>query len=545
MRKTLTEHITAIEDPYQDDENIIIAHAIVSDEVLGFLYSKYKAGQIKTKHFTKYVQIIFKWLLSYYKDYEKAPVQHIEHILQTNKKILGKDNYTIINEIIDSVKVEYDWNVKEINPQYLIKEIIPRFVKIRETENLKLQLETNLERSDLENIDKSISNYIKLSGDEDPDLGTAIPGSLLQVKKYYTEEKDKGVLFYYPGAIGQLIGPIYRGKLYAITGIEKAGKTYFMQELAYYAAQYHKIKVLDINLEMPIEDKEERFWQRATCMALDDDHAGKLLTPIFDCENNQFGTCQVRKKKLNKTDLLKTVESYVYFHDRKDWEVCQQCRNDNKKRLNAHKNKKFIPAIWYKENRIKVMNERRLTRRIKQLETMGIMNYRIKCFPRFSATLDEIISYINQYSRNKKFKPDLLIIDYPDVTAPVIGKLMERPQIDYNWKRIAGLAPELNCAIMVADQATKAERNKRSLTNMCTSESKTKDAHLDVRLTLNQTDTEFDVGVQRVGMLFRRKGKLIHGEVMITQRRETGNVILDSEWWPNNNIYYPCLKEMN
>ena len=78
---------------------------------------------------------------------------------------------------------------------------------------------------------------------------------------------------------------------------------------------------------------------------------------------------------------------------------------------------------------------------------------------------------------------------------------------------------------------------------MCTSESKTKDAHLDLRITLNTTDIEYDLGLQRIGMLFRRKGKCLNSEIMLTQRRETGNMILDSEWWFNNNTHYPTIKE--
>ena len=115
-------------------------------------------------------------------------------------------------------------------------------------------------------------------------------------------------------------------------------------------------------------------------------------------------------------------------------------------------------------------------------------NYRIKCFPRFSATLDEIIEYSNQYEQNKNFKPHIYIFDYPDITAPVQGKLMDRANIDYNWKVISGFAQKKDAAVFVADQAIKAERGKRSLTNMCTSESKTKDAHLDVRISLNRTE---------------------------------------------------------
>jgi hypothetical protein len=99
----------------------------------------------------------------------------------------------------------------------------------------------------------------------------------------------------------------------------------------------------------------------------------------------------------------------------------------------------------------------------------------------------------------------------------------------------------MDALVLIADQAVKAARSKRSLGTMDTSESKTKDAHLDSRLTLNNSDLETELGLQRIGMLFRRKGRLINSEIMLTQRRETGNVILDSEWWNNFNTHYPTM----
>lgn len=529
------------EDKYSDDETIIMVYVITDYEVCKFVYNKYKSGQIKTKYFSKYAQEIFKWILQYYSKYSKQPQRHLDDIFIGYKKSLGK-KAKIIEELLNSY-FQYYYSLKDddYNPEFIKKDIIPRFVKRNAAEILANEINDNLDRDDLESIEKSLGKFTSITEEDDPDLGTSVPGTLLQVKKYYTQEKDKSALFTFPGALGQLMGPIYRGKLYAFTGVEKSLKSYLMQEIAYYGVVYNKLKVLDINLEMPQEEKNERLWQRAGQFAIDKEHAGKIIHPIFDCENNQFGTCQIMKKKLNKNDLLKTYDDMISFQDRKDWKICTKCR-DEKIRLNAHKNKRFIPAIWFTTSNIRVMTEQRISRKIKYLESSGISNYRIKCFPRFSATLDEIIEYSNQYEQNKNFKPHIYIFDYPDITAAVQGKLMDRANIDYNWKVISGFAQKKDAAVFIADQAIKAEREKRSLTNMCTSESKTKDAHLDVRISLNRTQEEEELGLERIGMLFRRKGRKINAEVMLTQRIESGNVIMDSEWWFNHNITYPITK---
>ena len=138
--------------------------------------------------------------------------------------------------------------------------------------------------------------------------------------------------------------------------LKKQGRHHFMSEIGYQAAWYHKLNVLDINLEMPVEEKEERFWQRSGGFAIDKDHAGFNLIPVFDCLNNQFGTCEVRKRPLNKDPLLFDNESFISFEERPEWNVCEKCRFENV-RANAKRTKKFIPHIWFKKIRLRAMTE--------------------------------------------------------------------------------------------------------------------------------------------------------------------------------------------
>lgn len=547
MTEKLSDLIS-IEEYDTEKEKMIISYSIMSDDVLGYIYKKYKLGEIKTKHFTDgTARIVFRWLIHHYKHYKQAPKKTIGDIFRNDAKQLGEDKSEIVSDFLDNLSREYiQFQEDYVSPDFIIKEVIPQFQTKRETELLIDRLNKNLKRNDVDEINKTLSSFSKLSEDDlDDDLGTSKPGSVKEVKKYFIKDDEaQNRLFQLPGAIGQFIGPFYRGATYAFTAVEKGGKTYTMQDIGYYGVRFEKKKILDINLEMPIEQKNERFWQRALNLAIEEEYAGIRLFPIFDCENNQYGTCQVRKKKLNAKDLIRNKDDQVAWDERKTWKICDKCRN-KRTRKNAHSNKRFIPAIWYKPIKIKLMNEGRLTRGIKALQPYGIGNYRIRCFPRFSANFDDIHDYILKYIEKKKFRPDIIIWDYPDITAPIDKKVMDRLNVDYNWKKIAGLAQILNCAMFVGDQASKDERNRRSLSNMCTTESKTKDAHLDMRLTLNTYGDEYDLGLQRIGMLFRRKGRCQSSEIMLTQRRETGIMIHDSEWWYSRDSHYPTIKEKN
>ena len=93
----------------------------------------------------------------------------------------------------------------------------------------------------------------------------------------------------------------------------------------------------------------------------------------------------------------------------------------------------------------------------------------------------------------------------------------------------------MNCSTIVADQAVKTARDKYSISRDDTSESKTKDAHLDTRITLNMTGDEEELGISRFGLLYRRRGRTTRDQVMALQRRETGEMMLDTEWWPRSD----------
>ena len=531
-----------------DEEWVLFSYSITFDEVMEFVFNHYKSGLIKTKYFSQYFQPVFRWIIKYYSIYKKAPKGNMQQLFNFYGKDLPKDISEIIEEYLDRIAEEFILlQEKGVNPKFVTKEIIPRFVKKQEAQIIIDNLQTMIEANKIDKIDSLINGYktVGFEDEKDPNFGTFKPGSIKTVNNYFdgNGSKDReGYLFKLPGSVGDFIGALERKKLIAITGVEKAGKSRMIQEINYQGVIHHKLKILDINLEMSSEEKSERFWQRCGNYAVDEENSGNVIFPVLDCENNQFGTCEIRSRKLNKRDLLTNWDDdSVSFEERPDWKICQKCRFEIS-RKNVKRTKRFIPMIWFKETKIRQINENRVKKTINNLLPMGISNYRVKTFPRFSASLDEVVTYIKTYVKKSRFEPDILSIDYPDIMIPIEGKLMDRFNIDYNWKTCALLAQEFNCLVMVADQAVKAARNKRSLDVMDTSESKTKDAHLDMRLTLNCTDYEKELGLQRLGMLFRRKGRLHHSEIMLTQRLETCHPMLDSCWWNHKNIYYPISK---
>lgn len=515
------------------------------DDILNFTHTKFKKGALKPEYFNQYNRIILKILLDYWERYKHAPGTNIQNLFKDRKDDFDNDTAGVLEAYLDRFAEEHILvNDHQVNVDFFKKEVIPKFIEKQCLEELINKIQLRHDLNDFEEIKNEIKRFSEITDSEEEDecLGTVIPGNVTVIKKFFQENRlEKNNLFMLPGQIGRLIGPFRRGGLYAITGTEKGGKTHMMLEIGYQGLIFNRLKVLDISLEMQSDDKMIRFWQRMGHYALDKYTSGKQLIPVFDCQNNQYGTCKVKDQKPNSKALLRSENDEVEFYERPEWKICTDCRKntfsiDSRK---IQKNKKFIPAIWFREIEIKPITERRILSSIKRFRHFGLKNYRIKSFPRFMASFDDIDAYINDYIKISKFIPDVIILDYPDIMRPIEGKILDRHNIDYNWKSSALLAQKLNAAVIIADQTKKEARNSQSISRIDTSEDKRKDAHIDLRITLNKTDQEDQRGLQRIGTLFKRKGKTYNYEVMALQNLITCNPLIDSEIWFQNNLYYP------
>lgn len=550
MNNSLSEIIT--EDKVEPErEWIIIHHSIMIDEVLAFVYSKNQEKQISKYFFNEYDRIIYQWLIDYYASYKKAPKLNIQNIFDARKSELDEDRSYIIEKRLDSFAEDYKNNYtfeNELNYDFIKQNIIPKFVFEKKLDVLRSEIDVGTKRSiDHEKILESVEKFkdFDFEDDENDDYGVVIPGSQERIDNYFNKDFDKG-LFSMPGVIGRYLGPFYRGGVYAITGTEKSGKTIFMQEICYQAVIFNGLKVFLINLEMPSEDLEERIWCRAGGFTNVRSSAGYKLYPIIDCLNNQLGTCKVLKQLPNIKRLLRSLTNEVSYNERLDWQVCTKCRI-RKYEINAKREpseKRFIPAIWYKEKKIPFITKSKTEKAIRKLNHFGFRNYRIRTFPASSVNFEDVYHIYNKYCTKKNFKPDVVVLDYPDILQPINGKLLDRQNIDFNWTKCRQFAQEENIALMIADQTNREARNSRSIKAADTSEDKRKDSHINMRITINRTTQEEELGLQRVGMLFRRKGKKSSSEVMLFQMMETCNPLLDSCIWPHVSwLKYPTVKE--
>jgi len=178
--------------------------------------------------------------------------------------------------------------------------------------------------------------------------------------------------------------------------------------------------------------------------------------------------------------------------------------------------------------KIKLIREK-----VKSFTQMYGKNLRIKSYPRFSANIYDIVNELDDLEYSEGFIPDVLVIDYLDILAYPPGSYKsERDFINTTWKMAAQIAGEKNCLVITADQADAPSRGKRNLDQTSFTDDKRKDAHLDMRIAINQTFSEKQRKIARITNLFHRH-KYFHPEkeVLILQELSLGQPLLDSVWW--------------
>lgn len=518
-----------------DSEFAILGHMIMDDSVCSAVYLRYKSGDIRTGHFTKEYKNIFRWVIRYFARFNKAPKKSIQNIYEHKKKNLGREQRELTEAYLDRVAEEYAQGQEDaLDPQFVWSVILPDFMRERELAYRIEKAQEKLDKGLVGQAEEVFTEYAPVIQEiEDENLGMIMPLTRDDLKVAAEEAfNEEDIVYRFEGnqeAIKSIIGDLRRGWLVAVTGIEKAGKSYFLEEIGYTAAVYQEKKVLKINLELSMTMQRERLWKRISG-ATDPWQIGDNIYPVLDCENNQHGTCkrkEMRKVMRKKKPLFEKPGEAILFEDHPRWSTCDFCR-DKKIRKNQRDTKQFIPTIYFDHSRLKEVDKKVVRRAMRKHERFAnLENYRVKCFPRFSVTFDEVRTYIMRYIEKTHWHPDIILLDYVDIMAAEHQET--RIDIDNRWKKASKLAGELNCLVLNADQANKAARTAYTIDKTSTSESKTKDGHLDVRFAINQMPYEKDLNIARMNCLFHRHLDFNEQrEVLVTQRLEVSQPILDS-----------------
>ena len=161
------------------------------------------------------------------------------------------------------------------------------------------------------------------------------------------------------------------------------------------------------------------------------------------------------------------------------------------------------------QGNLKVAKERaKLKQRHKVLrDRFSKSDLRIKEFPTGMASINTVRAYLNQLKSYEGFVPDVVVIDYMELLRPVREGMSEYEAQQRVAEELRGLAVEQNLLVWTATQTNRAGRGARVITDEHLGDSYGKFRVVDLAISLNQDEEEFDEGMMRAYVMKARNGK--------------------------------------
>lgn len=500
-----------IKEPQIDHktERMIITNLIVSSEFCNQIISIIKEEIFEIP----YAKKIFRWVKEYFEIYKKAPSQEIKDIFIINSKKLQESEQLLVEEFLLSISHEYD-NSSNKNVQFYVDRAV-EYIKKRSFLILAEELSAYAKQNkikDCENLlvqSKSTANAA--TGIVDPFDPEFIKTAM--------EINDTDSLFKFPGKLGELLPPVERGRLYSFMGQPKVGKTFCLREVGIIAVM-NRLKVFEINCEMSSNKILNRHLKRICNLG---SKAKTQKYPVFDCSLNQTNQCQKPERTNFIPLILRSGDIPEFGSHNPKYKPCSICRGSRDYQI----------AIWYESEEHKEQLD--VETAIKTSAAWNLMygqdNYRLRCYPKFSANCRDIIKDLEFLEYNQGFIPDVIIVDYADILKPESDLREVRHQLDETWKTLGRIASERKAAVWTATQTNRQGAERKSIKTTDIAEDFKKLAHVDCLITINMTPKEHDMGIRRIGVGIVRDDNFdIQKQIMITQNLDTGQVILDSEF---------------
>ena len=154
---------------------------------------------------------------------------------------------------------------------------------------------------------------------------------------------------------------------------------------------------------------------------------------------------------------------------------------------------------------------------------------RFIALPAYSATVEDMVSHLDNLAWYEDFVPDLVIVDYADIVKPSRYSGSEyRHQLDSIWKGLRALAQLRNIHVCTASQTNRAGmRGDIELEHIA--EDMRKLTHVSLLLAINQKPEEKEINALRIKTLLNRDDSVFDGnEAVVLYQLSLGKFYLDS-----------------
>jgi len=428
-----------------DERNILIA-MIVDDIVLGRIHSKWSGNMFKAK----WSNLIAKWSLNYYKEYQKAPQQQIEHLFAAwASKSKSKETVALVEKFLSTLSDEYEDLKESINSQFIIDTAGKYFNQVQ-IERLVDELQGDLDFKEIQQADDRIVSYHQI------EMGVGEGIDILHdkeaIKEAFADERKS--IVQYPGALGKFFGrSLERDGFIAFMGPEKRGKSFWLMDIAYRAMCQRKRVAF---FEAGDNSKNQIMRRLMIRVSQHPMRPGKIELPTDIYMDDKEGVQVNVKTKKFKKGL--------------DWRIARKaCKMLMRKKIKS------------KHSYFKLSSHFNSTLSVRGMEA------------------------ILQNWERENWTPDVVVVDYADILDMDHAGLEGRERINETWKQLRSLSQKYHCLLVAATQADAASYDSNIMRKKHFSEDKRKLSHVTGVVGINQSKEEKEMGVMRLNWVVLRE----------------------------------------
>jgi len=482
-------------------EKRILTGIITSKEYLQDIYPLIDLAYFKSS----FIRRVAGWILDFYDGYTTVPVSEVQSIFNAEAPKLKEEEAEMISKFLIDISKTYELG-QTLNIPYLTDQT-EKYFKQRELEITSGNLRVLLERGDIEEAEKQISNFRRV---QKLTSNWINPFDDKEIDETF-EQKDE-IFFQFPGKLGEFMGNMERGWLVGISGKYKIGKTWFLQEFGVMGIM-SGLKVAHFSFEMSKQKTKERLYSRLTAGYKE---GGNVKYPCFDCIKNQEDTCELEKRVCDegKPEMYSEDDSYM---------PCTVCRND--------KTDNYEQTTWFEMIKRPAFDVNSVGGSLKAWQRKCSDSLRIMIYPRYSANITDMKRDLDLLYQFDNFAPDIILADYAEIIGPEDSRSVGIDKEDRTWIALSQLGAERHDLTVVPTQVTKEGQDAIKLKTQHTARWVGKLAHVDAMYTQNQTEEEKLLGSMRIGTMMHRHNDFnAERTVTILQQLAVGQANLDSEY---------------
>lgn len=429
----------------------ILTGMIVDPIVLGRI-----AGKWEDKLFeNSWCNLIGSWCVNYFRKHRKAPKRDIEALFNSWARRYDDKNTTeLVGKFLSQLSGQYKRLAKGSNSEFVIDTAGEYFNRVR-LKRLSEEIGDGLEGGEVNKLIRRVGSFGKL------EMGVGAGIDVLSNKEAVINafKAKRKPLIEYPGALGNFFGDsLERDGFIALMGPEKRGKSWWLIELAWTAMR---------------QGKKVAFFE------------------VGDMSQNQI---MLRFMARAARHSIKRCTAKV--------PVWIEREGDSKIAAVEHKLKKFP----------KKLNLAIAWRALQQVKKKYGGQIRLACYPNSTLNVDGLKSQLQvwqQYDEETKgsWVPDVIVIDYVDIMAPLPGYTESRDQINSTWKALRALSQINHCLVITATQSDAGSYEEDVILMKNFSEDKRKYGHVTGMVGINQRKAEKTNGVYRLNWVVRREAE--------------------------------------